>query len=90
MMLASEHHAVRTTLTLDEDVATKLKSEARRSGRSFRDVVNDVLRRGLASSQQAKRSKPFKVEARDLGLRPGLSLDCISELLDEVEGPDHR
>jgi plasmid stability protein len=90
MMPASKHQNVRTTLTLDEDVAKKLKSEVRRSGRSFRDVVNDVLRRGLLSRQEAKPSRPFKVEARALGLRPGLSLDSISELLEEVEGPNHR
>jgi len=30
-----------TTLTLDDEIATKLNSQARRSGRAFRDVVND-------------------------------------------------
>src|SRR3954468_7650804 len=76
MMRARKHQNVRTTLTLDEDLAKKLKSEVRRSGRSFRDVINDMLRRGLASQKAAKPSKPFKVKARDLGLRPGLSLYC--------------
>jgi hypothetical protein len=36
---------VRTTLTLDEDVAAKLRAEARKTGRSFRDTVNDARRR---------------------------------------------
>jgi len=40
---------VRITLTLDDDVAAKLRSEARGSGRPFRDVVNDSIRRGFAS-----------------------------------------
>jgi hypothetical protein len=78
-------------LTLDEDVAAKLKQLSRRSGHSFRDVVNDTLRRGLASRMPAAVRPPFKVHARDLGaLRPGLSLDDIGGLLDEVEGPQHR
>lgn len=82
---------MRTTLTLDEDVAAKLKSEVRRSGRSFRDVVNDTLRRGLAGRRPSTEQQPFKVAARDLGeLRPGLSLDKISELVEQVEGPLHR
>jgi len=82
---------VRTTLTLDEDVAGKLKSEARHSGRSFREVVNDTLRRGLATRPEAKRSAPFRVTARDLGeLRPGLSLDNVADLLEQAEGPLHR
>lgn len=38
---------VRTTLTLDDDVAMLLKKRAQESGRPFRDVVNQVLRRGL-------------------------------------------
>jgi len=82
---------MRTTLTLDEDVAARLKSEARRSGRSFRDVVNDTLRRGFASRRPAGVREPFRVAARDLGgLHPGLSLDNIGDLLEQIEGPLHR
>lgn len=82
---------MRTTLTVDDDIAAKLKSLARRSGRAFRDVVNDALRRGLASPPAARPREPFHVVARDLGrLRPGLSLDNIGDLLEHVEGPRHR
>jgi hypothetical protein len=82
---------VRTTVTLDDDVAAKLKAEMRRSGKSFRDTVNDFLRRGLLARRATQARVPFKVRARDLGeLRPGLVLDNIAELLDQVEGPDHR
>lgn len=83
---------MRTTLTLDEDVAARLKAESRRLDQPFKEVVNETLRRGLASrrSESSKR-KTFKVAARDLGqLRPGLSLDNISELLEHIEGPFHR
>jgi plasmid stability protein len=82
---------VRTTLTLDDDVAAKLKSVARRTGRAFRDVVNDTLRRGLANSLRARPRERFAIDARELGRRrPGLTTDNISELLDQVEGPLHR
>jgi plasmid stability protein len=82
---------MRTTLTLDEDVAAKLKAEARRAGRSFRDVVNETLRRGLVSRSAPGKRSPFRVQARDLGnLKPGLGLDNIAELLDQIEGPLHR
>jgi plasmid stability protein len=81
---------VRTTLTLDDDVAAKLKAEARRAGRPFRDVVNETLRRGLLT-RRATAPQPFRVEARDLGeLRPGLSLDNVADLIEQVEGPLHR
>ena len=82
---------MRTTLTLDEDVAAKLRTQVKRSGRSFRDVVNEALRRGLATSPGGKTRTPFRVEARDLGaLKPGLQLDNIGALLEHIEGPLHR
>jgi plasmid stability protein len=81
---------MRTTLSLDEDVAGKLKIEARRAGRPFRDVVNETLRRGLAS-RPVSRKEPLTLQIRDLGdLRPGLSLDNVAELIEPVEGPLHR
>lgn len=82
---------MRTTLTLDDDVATKLQAESRRAGRPFRDIVNKTLRRGLASQRRGAQRKAFKVIARDLGdLRPGISLDNVAELIELVEGPLHR
>jgi hypothetical protein len=82
---------MRTTLTLDDDVAAKLKAESRRAGRPFRDVVNETLRRGLASQRATSRGQSFTVETRDLGeLKPGLSLDNIAELIEQVEGSAFR
>ncbi len=80
----------RTTLTLDDDVAANLDAEARRSGRSFRETVNACLRRGLNPPVPTAGARPFQVKARDLGLRPGLDLDNVEELLDQVDGPERR
>jgi hypothetical protein len=81
---------VRTTLTLDDDVAAKLKAEARRTGRPFKQVINEALRAGL-QRRDKKSSQPFTVHARDLGeVRPGVSLDNVSDLLEQLEGPSHR
>ena len=82
---------MRTTVTLDDDVAAKLKAESRRLARPFREVINEILRRGLASTRTASSHQPFKVATLDMGrLLPGLSLDNIGELLEQVEGPLHR
>jgi hypothetical protein len=91
-MLRSKHHDVRTTLSLDEDVAARLKSEVRRSGKPFKEIVNECLRLALASRSHERGRQPrFEVKTRDLGtLRPGLSLDNVGDLLDAVEGPEHR
>ena len=83
---------MRTTLTLDEDVAERLKAESRRANKPFRTVVNELLRLGLSSRPKGRpQEPPFVVRARDLGaLRPGLSLDNIGDLLEAGEGPLHR
>ena len=82
---------VRTTLTLDDDVAAKLKAESRRAGRPFKEIVNETLRSGLASRRVAARGESFKIAARDLGdLRPGLALDRVAELIEQAEDSFHR
>jgi hypothetical protein len=90
-MLDAYHQGMRTTLTLDEDVAARLQAESRRVGRPFREIVTETLRRGLANHAASARRQPFKVEARDLGeLQPGLSLDNVWDLVEQVEGRLHR
>jgi hypothetical protein len=81
---------MRTTITLDEDIAAKLQAEVRRSGRSFKDVVNDPMRAGLLKCAPAKAAPRFVVCSKPLGLRPGLSSDNIEELLDAAESPSRR
>ena len=81
---------MRTTLTLDEDVAAKLKAEARRNGKAFKEVVNGLLRDALNAKRVPPGKKTFKVDARPMGLRPGIDLDNIGQLLEQLEGPLHR
>ena len=82
---------MRTTLTLDDDVAVKLKTVSQRAGRPFHEIVNETLRRGLESRCATAERRAFRVTARDLGdLKPGLSLDNIAGLIDHVEGSLHR
>jgi hypothetical protein len=82
---------MRTTLTLDDDIAARLQAEARRSGKPFKTVVNEYLRAGLAQRRALKTVPPFRVEPRNIGgPLPGLSYDNIGALLDEVEGSGRR
>ena len=80
---------MRTTLSLDDDVARLLNKESRRSGASFKKVVNHFLRLGLMASKRPA-GKPFAVAPRKLGLPPGLNYDNVAQLLDVLEGPAHR
>jgi plasmid stability protein len=76
----------RTTLTLEDDVAARLREEARRQGRPLKAVVNDALRAGLAQGAGSPdAASAFRVEPRDLGLRPGIDLDDIQGLLDRLD-----
>ena len=80
---------MRTTLSLDDDIANLLNQEIRRSGISFKEAVNHYLRLGLIASKRPARKK-FVVKPRAMGLPPGLSYDNIGELLEAIEGPLHR
>jgi hypothetical protein len=75
---------VRTTLSLDDDVATLLRQEMRRSGASLKAAVNHFLRIGLMYSGKRQR-KSFAVKPRKLKLPPGLAYDNVGELLENLE-----
>jgi hypothetical protein len=77
---------VRTTTTIDDDVAALLNKEMRKTGHSFKQVLNDVLRQGFNGAKQRPR-KPFKVKPFNLGLP---QFTKVEELLEQLEGPDYR
>lgn len=74
---------MRTTITLDPDVAARLRSLARERGISFKAAVNSVLRRGLSEGELSAR--PFRVQARPLNLRPGIDIDRALALAAQLE-----
>ena len=79
---------MRTTLTLDDDVAAKLKAAARH--RPFREVVNEALRAGLTALEKRSRQR-VRYRTRGFDLGPSLvgSLDNVEEVLSRVEGESH-
>ena len=90
MMLSCYLHDGRTTLTLEDDVAARLKIESRKAGLSFKDTVNQVLRRGFEGNRSPAPAGPFKVKARPLGVHQGVDYGNVAELLELVEGPVAR
>jgi hypothetical protein len=81
---------VRTTLTIDEDVAVIVEQKVKRSGDSFKGTVNRLLRLGIIADDQDEPEASFVVEPLFMGVRPGQNYDKIEELLEELEGPYHR
>lgn len=90
MMSVLYHHDVRTTLTVDDDVAAHLQELARQSRQPFKRVVNDMLRLGLQSRRTLAPRRRFVVKARDTALKPGVELDCAAALIERIEGSMHR
>ena len=75
---------MRTTLTIDNDIADSLKEQARLQDRPFKQVVNDALRRGL--SPTAKEDLPvFRVKPFPVGLQPGIDPLKLNQLNDELQ-----
>lgn len=82
---------MRTTLTLDDDLARQLQETARRSGESFKAVVNATVRRGLElSGKPQPRLQRFVVEPRACGFRTGIDLRKFNQLADELEIEDFQ
>ena len=81
---------MRTTLTLDDDVAAKVRDEMLRNGTTMKQIVNVTLRRGFDAPGEEDLASPFTVDERPMGIRAGFDLDDISGLLDVLDGPAHR
>lgn len=79
---------MRTTLTLEPDLAKKLKDLAHRRGMSFKQVLNEIVRRGLAAQAQTARGAPYKVAPHHGGFRPGIDRDKLNQLVDQLEVED--
>jgi hypothetical protein len=78
--------SMRTTLTLDDDLARRLKELARQQDRSFKDVVNGAIRRGLSAGEPRADSPPrFRVEPKECGFRPGLDPLKLNQIYDDLE-----
>lgn len=84
---------MRTTLTLDNDLVRELQRLARQSEQSFKDVVDETLRRGLASRRQKNPESPpppFRVQAKARGFRAGVDIEHLNRLNDELETADFQ
>lgn len=76
---------MRTTLTLEDDLARRLREETRRTGRSFKEVVNDAIRRGLDSGVAVTPRRRFRVKASACGFRAGVDVGRLNQLVDELD-----
>lgn len=81
---------MRTTLTLDKDVAARLEQAAKKRRVPFKTVVNDALRAGLSVIDKPVANPAFRTVGFDLGPSLVGSLDDVHGVLARVEGEDHK
>ena len=81
---------MRTTLTIDDRIAKALKDAAHRSGKSYKQVVNETLRAGLSANQSMDETKPYRLKPVSMGdVAPGYNLKKALELAEHLEDYEH-
>lgn len=82
---------MRTTVTLEDDVAVEIVKLQKARDESFKDTLNTLLRAGLASlkSRPAAARRAYRTEPVSLGAPRLKNIDDISEVLAFGEGEDH-
>ena len=82
---------MRTTLTIDDDVAATLERLRRGRDASLKDVINEALRRGLRDmAGPPKQRKPFRTRSVDLGTPRLPNIDNVAEVLAIIEGEAYK
>jgi hypothetical protein len=79
---------MRTTLTLEPDVAERVEHEMRRTGKGMKQVVNEALRSGLGLLGRPAAARPFEVRPHAFAFKPGIDLDRLNQLVDEFEAEE--
>jgi predicted CopG family antitoxin len=83
---------MRTTLTIDDDVAAQLERLRRgRRDASLKDIINEALRRGLKEmTARPKKRKPFRTQTFDVGQSMLDNVDNVAEVLAIIEGDAYK
>ena len=79
---------MRTTLTIEPDVAQEIRQRMAEKKLSLKQVVNDALRAGLSKTGKKERTTRFVVKPWSLGLKPGIDRDKLGQLLDQLDTED--
>ena len=76
---------MRTTITLDDQLGRQLQDEMRRTGKGFKETINELLARGLARGGDKTKQNPFQVKPKSMGLRPGIDPSTLHDLDTDLE-----
>lgn len=79
---------MRTTLTIDDDLARALREKAHQTGSPFKEIVNKAIRTGLEQIDKPRRRRPYKCKSYSLGYPPRADLDHALNLADRLESEE--
>ena len=78
--------AMRTTVTLADDVAAAIEQLRRERGLGMSEAINELVRNGLAAKQQKRAA--FRQETHDMGA--GIDYSNVGEALETLDGASSR
>jgi hypothetical protein len=78
---------MRTTLTLEPDVAQQIRRRIARQKGTLKQVVNEALRVGLSATEKEHNVR-FKVEPHSFQFKPGIDTNKLNQLLDDLEAEE--
>ena len=79
---------MRTTVTIEDDLAAQVEAIRRREGLSFKAALNRLLRLGVRAKSTPPKPRRFRTATRKLGLKPGIDPTRLNALIDDLETGD--
>ncbi len=76
---------MRTTVTIDDDLAVQLEAFRTHEGLSLNTALNHLLRLGMQAKTTPTKPKRFRTTKRKLGLKPGIDPTRLNGLIDDLE-----
>jgi hypothetical protein len=80
---------MRTTMTMDADVALQLKRKLKETKLSQKELLNRALRKGLSQVRVESTKQEFEVEPHSFGLKPEFDRDKMNQLYDQLLVEDY-
>ena len=81
---------MRTTLTIEPEIAERLRQELALGKRPLKTIVNEALKRGLGLEAPV-RPQPYRITPHSSRFVPGVDIGKLNQLADELEvGEFHR
>lgn len=81
---------MRTTLSLDDDVAARIEQLRHALDKPLKELVNEALRRGLVGMHEPRAPAPYRTQPVDLGRCRLPNVDDVASALAAAEGEGFR